>query len=246
MGGYSQQMTFLLNNKVMIEVLGRTQEATYSLDTTSKPFQLEINLSHNNKDAIVPYIFEISEKKLHLCCPFLVQDLPTHFSGPGYVVMHQGRRGAETENLEIPTDENQAILFYLTRCNEIVSEQKISEKFPGESEEQAANRKILKILGLQNKLENFQKKFPAQIVEKVILLLSGIQTSEEEEISRSAKILREAMIATDLISEPKMKSGAAEEKPRAQGAAGNFKKIAAAVAVTAAVAAFVFLRFRRS
>jgi len=177
--------------------------------TRSQPFVLEIQLAQSGNFAIVPYILEISENQLRLCCPFLTQEIPKSFTGPGFVCMEKKIPG-EQENiepdLEIPTDPKESMLFYLSHCTEILKAAKISEEFPDDDPERAANRKVLKLIGIQNKIDRFQEKFPATTGDRVLRLLTGADTEEDEDISRSIQILRQTMIELGMIAEDKPKT----------------------------------------
>ena len=268
MGGYSQKMTFERNGKMKVELMGRTQAATFQVFTKQKPALLEIDLSQNGMAALVPYILEISGNSLHLCCPFLTQDIPTAFTGPGYVCMQRPSAGeANDEDLEIPTDPNLAMILFLEKCLEIVKSGKFKEKISGDSEEQATNRKILKIIGVQSRLNEMQQKFPGQLYERFITLLSGAQIDEDEEISRLVNLVRQAMLECELTSpahlasaktafSPKEAEKTEEEVPQEEETdkvetvdpvdPGNQGKliVLSAIAITAVVGVFAYLKMK--
>ena len=206
MGGYSQKMTFEKNGKMKVELMGRTQTANFQLFTKQKPALLEIDLSQNGMTSIVPYILEISNDCLHLCCPFLTQQIPSAFSGPGYVCMKRPTPGAGEDDLEIPTDSTEAMILFLGKCLEIVHSGKFREKIATDDEEQATNRKILKIIGVQSKLTALQEKFPGPLYERFITLLSGAEVDDDAEISRLINLVRQGMLECELTSSAQLAS----------------------------------------
>ena len=224
LGGYEQALTFEPNFLMSIELMGRSQPASYRLDTNNTPTLLQIDLiSANGSSAVVPYIIELLEEDgqalLKMCCPFLSTEIPTTFEGPGLVLMRRGGEGREnldTVEMEIPSDPREQLLTYMTLFTDLVKQASLDiDPVPGEDEEKIANRKSLKMISLHLKVDQMQKKFPASVVEQAVELVITGSTSDPQ-ISSVALKMRTSMLEKGLITESMIQEARNEFEKRSQ------------------------------
>jgi len=96
LGGYEQQVEFFGDGNLSLLVMGQCLNGRYSLDRTSRPYQLDITLDTPTSPGMAPpepvlYIAQIDVDGLHLCCdPFSASKRPTTFGGAGYILMRPG------------------------------------------------------------------------------------------------------------------------------------------------------------
>lgn len=96
LGGYDQEMEFLDESNVRVEVLGRSIIGRYWVDATQNPKHLNIQVPmHDIPPGMpppppVPYIANLVGEDLQICCPYMKMERPTTFEGAGYCLMQRG------------------------------------------------------------------------------------------------------------------------------------------------------------
>mmetsp|Transcript_50491 Transcript_50491/g.130066 ORF Transcript_50491/g.130066 Transcript_50491/m.130066 type:complete len:905 (+) Transcript_50491:74-2788(+) len=101
LGAYEQTVELADDGvSARIEVMGRSADATYSLDTSRQPYRLDLRVlppaGSVAKETVLPppmlYIVRIDGDALYLCCcPYASRQRPLAFEGPGYVEMRRIR-----------------------------------------------------------------------------------------------------------------------------------------------------------
>ena len=94
LGGYTQELEFVNDRKVIVRVLGTTVEAEISLNCDADPQHLDMSVPSQPGSPVVKHIFRFTDdgEGLELVSPYLVppDQRPTLFTGPGVVIMRRG------------------------------------------------------------------------------------------------------------------------------------------------------------
>lgn len=193
LGGYDQEMEFLDETSVRVEVLGRSIIGKYWLDVEHDPFHLNIQVPHAEippgmpPPPPVPYIARIDEVGLHLCCPYLKMDRPKEFVGPGYVLMKGGSM-AQVDNSEV------ASLSHKEKCQRCAQEllkvmpsRKLEEVSATDSED-AAGEKLMSQVRFESSMYSVCKLFGEDIVKEVLAATKGTIPEELKSIQEITEL----------------------------------------------------------
>lgn len=164
LGHYDQEMEFLDNSTVRVEVLGRSIVGSCWVDCANTPFQLNIQVPMQDAPPgmppppPVPYIAKIDREGLHLCCPYLMMQRPTTFEGPGYCLMKKGNLpNHSSEDLD-----SLSLHDKLVKCSEEMVESlpdhKLEDVQPTDSEE-VAGQKLMQQVQFESSRFALQKRF---------------------------------------------------------------------------------------
>jgi tetratricopeptide (TPR) repeat protein len=217
MGGYNQTMIFDRENSVRVEVFGRHQDCTYTIDLSKTPVQLTIHFGPDGGTTSVPYIVEFRDEDsaLAMCCPFLVPDIPTELEGPGFVLMTKGDASqtedpslkAKKDHVENIRDDQERMRLYLDDFAAIISQS--SEMFDlsvpvelQEADEVEANKKVIHVMSLHVKITELEDIYGAKVAKSSFGIISGGDDyhSSSAEVQAAALRLRELLLATGFIT----------------------------------------------
>mmetsp|Transcript_53375 Transcript_53375/g.155570 ORF Transcript_53375/g.155570 Transcript_53375/m.155570 type:complete len:441 (-) Transcript_53375:36-1358(-) len=173
LGGYDQEMEFLDEKSVRVQVLGRSIVGTYWVDAGQSPHHLNIQVPMAEAPGMpppppVPYIAKIDSDGLHICCPFMKMDRPTQFDGPGYCLMQSGSlnqvaEGAETANLS----PEQQLVECAKDLAKALPDTKIEDLSQTDSEE-ATRDKLMMQVKFESSMYGVQRKFGEEVMKKVL------------------------------------------------------------------------------
>lgn len=176
LGGYEQEMEFLDESRVRVDVMGRSIVGTYWLDCGPEPHHLNIQVQMAN-DAPpgvpppppVPYIVKVDSEGLHLCCPYAQIQRPTEFKGEGYCLMTRGPlNNASDDAGEIAKlSEEERFLMCTREVTAVLPDRKIEEPKQTESEE-VVRDKIMAQVRFENSMFTVQKRFGEETMQEVL------------------------------------------------------------------------------
>jgi hypothetical protein len=242
MGGYYQTMIFGQSNTVKIEVFGRHQNCTYSLDLSRSPALLTILFGPGGTTTTVPYIFELRDENrtLSMCCPFLTPDIPTEFGGPGLVTMKRwDGQVVEEESvrqqkaiIESVTDPHEKMRLYLEAFACVIADAsfKIDASVPTAlqtEDETDANNKVIQIMALHVKITELEEIFGQNTAKSAFGLISGGDDyfTSPEGVKRAAERLRDLLLSTGFITPEGLEQARLQyTRPKAPEAEKNSSK----------------------
>jgi hypothetical protein len=216
LGGYSQSMTFDHDNSMKVEVFGRTQTCTYSLDLSWHPHRITVCFGEDGTSATVPYIIEFrdEDQTLAMCCPYLVPEVPSQFEGPGLVLMRNGEYVDEEdraleENIrrvkEI-SDPSEKLLLYLEDFAAIIakipSHDAMNLRIPEEDQEVEANKKVIEVMATHVKVSQLERIYGTDIAKESFGVISGGDafSAAPEKVQVAAIRLKDLLLSTGFIT----------------------------------------------
>lgn len=179
LGGYDQEMEFLDHGKVRVEALGRSILGTYWLDCEQTPHHLNIQVPMPDAPPEmptpppVPYIVKIDDKGIHLCCPYMVMERPTSFTGPGYCLMVRGSAGGNSQAEEIARlSDDEKLLRCTKELIEALPDSKLDE--PKETDaEDVIREKLMLQVRFESRMYAVQKNFGEDTMQRVLAAAKG-------------------------------------------------------------------------
>jgi len=178
LGGYDQEMEFVDESSVKVEVLGRSATGKYWLDIGHDPVHLNIQvrppdmpMEHPDPPP-VPYITRLDDAGLHLCCPYKKMERPTQFEGPGYCLMKKGAfDGPESTEMTSLTLE-QKLLKCTKEVAEAMPNRKLEEVRETDSED-VLSEKVVAQVKFETAMFRIQRKYGEDTVRQVIEAAGG-------------------------------------------------------------------------
>lgn len=174
LGGYDQEMEFLDETSVRVAVLGRSIIGRYWVDAGQEPRHLNIQVPMQEAPPgmppppPVPYIARIDDAGLHICCPFMTMDRPTHFEGPGYCLMHPGSGNQDPEGSEVADlSPEERLLHCAKELARALPDRKMEEVTSMDSEE-TTREKLMAQVKFESSMFAVQKKFGEEVMKKVL------------------------------------------------------------------------------
>ncbi|CAE8634489.1 unnamed protein product [Polarella glacialis] len=173
LGGYEQEMEFLDDASVRVEVLGRSIVGRYWVDGGGDPKHLNIQVPMQDippgmpPPPPVPYIAKIDDNGLHVCCPYMKMERPTAFEGPGYCLMAKGsvQKAAGSDISHLSRDEK------LRECAkdliDALPNRKLEEVQQSDSEEDTRD-KLMAQVKFESSMFAVQQKFGEDIMKDVL------------------------------------------------------------------------------
>lgn len=228
LGAYVQEFDFLNSKDLMVSVMGRTCPGTFSVDASQNPVGMDIQvIPPETPPGCVPppapYIARFSEAgSLELCCPYMVQQRPTSFDGPGFCELKRGGMAKEVDDSikSLSTDER------LLKCAEATLEMMPDTVMEQPSEfdsEDVAHTKMLAHVKFQSSIFKLESTYGEDTLKQVLTNAHenpSLAGAYGEVIQR----LRKKMQETGLL--PSAEGGSAQSKP--QESTGSAGKAAAA------------------
>lgn len=151
LGGYDQEMEFVNNDSVRVEVLGRSILGKFWVDIQQEPHHLNIQVPPMDMPPgmppppPVPYIARIDDTGLHLCCPYLKMERPTEFTGQGYVLMKKGGLTKQDNNEIANLSRKEKYQRCVKEVLEILPTRKMEEPSQTDTEEQASQKLMTQV-----------------------------------------------------------------------------------------------------
>jgi len=178
LGGYEQEMEFLDDARVRVDVMGRSIVGRYTLNCSSEPHHLDIQVPMAQEMQAppgfgqpppVPYIAKVDEEGLHLCCPYVQTERPSEFKGEGYCLMRRGPLATNSDDSgEIAKlSEKERFLFCAREVTNALPNRKIEEPQQTESEE-VVRDKLMAQVRFESSLFTLQKRFGEDTLKEVI------------------------------------------------------------------------------
>jgi len=199
LGGYDQEMEFLDDNRVRVEVLGRSIIGTYWVDVSHSPHHLNIQVPHQEippgmpPPPPVPYIAKVDEVGLHLCCPYLRMERPKEFEGPGYVLMKGGSL-AKTDDSEVANlTRSEKIQKCAQELLKAMPDKKLEEVSATDSED-AAGEKLMGQVRFESSMYSVCKLFGEDVVKEVLSATRGTIPDSMKEVKEIAELAEKLRI----------------------------------------------------
>lgn len=251
LGGYDQEMDFLDENQVKVEVLGRSIIGRYWVDCSHEPHHLNIQVPTQDvppgmpPPPPVPYIARIDDEGLHLCCPYLKMERPTDFEGPGYCIMKRGALGKSDNSAVEKMTRSEKLIQCAQELLNALPDRKLEDVSQTDSED-AAGEKLMAQVRFESSMFSVQNKFGEDTMKEVLGATRGSSappelagTKELAELIDKLKrcgILEEEGAATATQAPAAQKPSAAKEeapktvadKPVDSGTAANAEPAAEA------------------
>ncbi|KAF4735717.1 hypothetical protein FOZ62_018271, partial [Perkinsus olseni] len=232
LGGYQQIMEFFDNGDMRVAVMGKAQDAAYKLDTTADPMVLHIDLApdhpmrkDDNSNAVSYIVRFPDEDTLDMCCPYLTNDLPKTFDGPGFVRMDRINKGEkidkkdeqwieapELEELKGLSDRDIMLKYVREFCEVLKSAAKEGDQefqVPEAKDEktQESNKEMLKMLAINVKVNALEQKYGSDVTQAGFLLAAQQEEKrlDDREMDRAVMELRLRMLQTGIINEDYLK-----------------------------------------
>ncbi|KAF4653772.1 hypothetical protein FOL46_009011 [Perkinsus olseni] len=232
LGGYQQIMEFFDNGDMRVAVMAKAQDAAYKLDTTADPMVLHIDLApdhpmrkDDNSNAVSYIVRFPDEDTLDMCCPYLTNDLPKTFDGPGFVRMDRINKGEkidkkdeqrieapELEELKGLSDRDIMLKYVREFCEVLKSAAKEGDKefqVPEAKDEktQESNKEMLKMLAINVKVNALEQKYGSDVTQAGFLLAAQQEEKrlDDREMDRAVMELRLRMLQTGIINEDYLK-----------------------------------------
>jgi len=209
LGGYDQEMEFLDESSVRIEVMGKSIVGRHWVDAGPDPHHLNIQVPMQDvppgmpPPPPVPYIAKISDEGLHLCCPVMKMDRPTEFEGPGYCLMKRGplAKSSHAETSGLSKEE---------QCRQCASDliaalpsMKLEEVSSVDSEA-VAREKLMAQVRFESAMFSVQKKFGEDLFKEVFNMAHSSSASPEDvglAAMKEMRDLRQKLIMVGIIEE---------------------------------------------
>ncbi|CAK0867727.1 unnamed protein product [Prorocentrum cordatum] len=194
LGGYDQEMEFLDERSVRVEVLGRSIVGKYWVDAGCEPVQLSIQVPMPEQPPNmpppmpVPYIARIDEN-LHLCCPFMKLERPTAFEGPGYCLMKRGALSKAEESEVASLSHGEKLLQCARELVAGLPDRKLEEVTVNDGEEEA-REKVVAQVKMESAMYAVQKRFGEETMKLVFTAAQG-SSEDVPDALRGAKELAE-------------------------------------------------------
>lgn len=229
LGGYDQEMEFMNETSVRVQVLGRSLVGQYCVDAQQNPHHLNIQVPMAEAPPgmgpapPVPYIARIDEKGLHICCPFMRMDRPTEFEGPGYCLMRSGPLNQAEEGAEVAgLSDKEKMIECAKDLTNALPDRKIEEPSQTDSEE-AVRDKLMIQVRFESSMFGVQKKFGEEIMKKVLEATKCGPVPPELAGSPELKQLVEKLSMCGLLdaSEASEPSAASNSKRKVEEATGK-------------------------
>lgn len=216
LGGYAQEMDFLDEHQVRVEVLSRSIIGRYWVDCSHEPHHLNIQVPMQDMPPgmppppPVPYIARVDDEGLHLCCPYLKMERPTDFEGPGYCIMKRGALPKSDSSEVDKLSRSEKLLQCAQELLKALPSRKLEDVSEADSED-AAGEKLMAQVRFESSMFSVQQKFGEDTMKEVLGATRGATTPPE---LAGTKELEE------LIDKLK-KCGILEEGPSADAAAAK-------------------------
>ncbi|KAF4683330.1 hypothetical protein FOZ60_009344 [Perkinsus olseni] len=225
-------MEFFDNGDMRVAVMGKAQDAAYKLDTTADPMVLHIDLApdhpmrkDDNSNAVSYIVRFPDEDTLDMCCPYLTNDLPKTFDGPGFVRMDRINKGEkidkkdeqwieapELEELKGLSDRDIMLKYVREFCEVLKSAAKEGDQefqVPEAKDEktQESNKEMLKMLAINVKVNALEQKYGSDVTQAGFLLAAQQEEKrlDDREMDRAVMELRLRMLQTGIINEDYLK-----------------------------------------
>ncbi|KAF4652524.1 hypothetical protein FOL47_011038 [Perkinsus chesapeaki] len=232
LGGYQQIMEFFDNGDMRVAVMGKAQDALYKLDTSADPMVLHIDLAQghemrkdDNSNAVSYIVRFPNEDTLDMSCPYLTNDIPKTFDGPGFVRMDRINKGEkvnkdDTQWIEAPeleelkglSDRDIMLKYVREFCSILKAAAKEGDtefQVPEAKDEktQESNKEMLKMLAINVKVNALEQKYGSEVVQAGFLLAAEQEEKklEDREMDRAVMELRLRMLQTGVINEDYLK-----------------------------------------
>jgi len=232
LGGYDQEMDFLDEHQVRVEVLGRSIIGRYWVDCSHEPHHLNIQVPMQDvppgmpPPPPVPYIARIDDEGLHLCCPYLKMERPTDFEGPGHCIMKKGALAKSDNSAVDKLSRSEKLLQCAQELLKALPSRKLEDVSQTDSED-AAGEKLMAQVRFESSMFSVQNKFGEDTMKEVLGATKGTSappelagTKELEELIDKLKrcgILEEEPSAAAAAAQAPAKSTAKEEAAKTAG-----------------------------
>ena len=216
LGGYIQSMDFDANGTVRIGVFGRSQSCTYALDLSQKPHMLTILFGPDGKITNVPYIidFQPGDSAIKMCCPYLVPDLPTDFTGPGLVLMHKIDTEEPTEDAVLQLkisrvgslkDSQARMLAYLDDFRQVLLALPVDSARTlalTEASEADVNKEVIRILSAHGRMSELEQVYGSSLTRASFGIIAGGDDfySAPGDVQSVASEIRELLVSRGFMS----------------------------------------------
>lgn len=217
LGGYTQSLTFGPGNSLKVEVFGRSQNCTYSLDQSKQPVVLTILFGPDAAGTNVPYIIEFrdADDSLAMCCPFLVPEVPSDFSGPGFVIM---KRSNETDGEDFDllqrkmvvdsiADPQERMERYLNDFLAVLADpaKKLTQghrDLPDDDDETRANKQVIHIMAAHVKISELEQIYGPALAKASFGIIAGGDDyhAASEAVQVSASRLRDLLVSSGFMT----------------------------------------------
>lgn len=184
LGGYDQEMDFLDEQQVRVEVLGRSIIGRYWVDCSATPHHLNIQVPMQDvppgmpPPPPVPYIARIDDEGLHLCCPYLKMERPTAFEGPGYCIMKRGSLEKSDNSAVDKMSREEKLLQCAQELLKALPSRKLEDVSQTDSED-AAGEKLMAQVRFESSMFSVQNKFGEDTMKEVLSATRGSEVPPE-------------------------------------------------------------------
>lgn len=242
LGGYDQEMEFIDESSVRLEVLGRSITGRYWVDASVDPHHLTIQVPMQDMPPgmppppPVPYIARIDEKGLHMCCPFLTIERPTAFEGPGYCLMAKGSMAKGEDDEVSKLDPVERLLQCARDLIAALPNRKLEEVQQNDTEDDTRD-KLMTQVKFESSMFAVQKRFGEEVMKQVLGAAKpaspsdvppGLEaTPELEELRaklRSCGILDDEPVKASASSSSSFAPAVAKETKEAETASTSHRK----------------------
>jgi tetratricopeptide (TPR) repeat protein len=270
-GGYDQEFVFKKDGSLEVKVLGNGCDGWWRLASGAdkEPWHMDVQVVPPGgppgfMPPAVQYIARIDEQGLHLCTPFMTQQRPTDFSGPGYCLMAKGKLQEEANDADLAgLSKIEKVRLCMKELIAILPKTRIEEPSQDDPESMMIGVK------LQSGMFNLQKRFGQEIMTEAMEAGKDYGSLDVRSLAE-AKELREAMRVCGLFgdeeptSRSQASSGPKTQAPPAESSSAptpsakapetpaekveeslDLTTVAVAAVAVAAVASLAFVLWRR-
>lgn len=172
LGNYDQEFEFFDDNRVRVEVLGRSILGSFAVMNGQDPFHLNVQVPMGEVPAYmppppaVPYIARIEGDTLHLCCPYLKMERPTDFTGHGYCKMLRGSLKKEDDAEISKLSRKDRLLRCAQELLDTLPERRLEDVNQSDSEDKAGE-KLMAQVRFESSMFAVQKRFGEETIKEV-------------------------------------------------------------------------------
>lgn len=172
LGGYDQQMEFLSESNVRVEVVGRSIVGKYWVNCKEHPYHLDIQVPVQDvplgmpMPPPVPYIAKLDDDGLHLCCPVMSMERPTSFDGHGYCLMTSGPLAVGNDDVAHLSDDEKR-LHCARELIEALPDRKMEEVTNNDSEDTVRD-KLMAQVKFESSMFAVQKRYGDEVLREVL------------------------------------------------------------------------------
>lgn len=194
LGGYEQEMEFLNESQVRVEVLGRGIVGIYTVNGNKDPFELNVQVPMDGPygpmgppPPPVPYIAKMDEQGLHLCCPYMKLERPTEFSGPGYCLMQKGPLGSNDDASLANLSHDDKLLACCRDLMAALPTRRLEDVRPDDDED-GARDKLMAQVKFESSMYAVQKRFGEEVMKEVLGATRGNPSEVPAALQGSAEL----------------------------------------------------------